>query len=156
MQNKWDKTQDWFWEGNVQKRIVDHLCSQGYRIVSMADTLLKERGPDILAEKNDQRKYIEVKGYPSDKYVAGPKAGEKKPTNPTSQSQMWLSHAILDIARVKSRDPHIEITIGLPRVKRYISLLNELAWFRKQIMLFIMLVSEQGIVEAYKPDDIIK
>lgn len=47
----WDKTQDWFWEGNVQKKIVEHLKNKGFKITKTANTQSKESGYDIVGKK---------------------------------------------------------------------------------------------------------
>ena len=71
----WKKEDDWFWEGNVQEKLAKHLENQGYK-VTVTDTLSKSRGVDISAQKNLDKMLIEVKGYPSNKYVDGSKQGQ--------------------------------------------------------------------------------
>ena len=43
----------WFWEGNVQARIVEHLKEAGISIISSANTSTREQGKDILAKEID-------------------------------------------------------------------------------------------------------
>jgi hypothetical protein len=38
---------------------------------SAANTQIKEKGPDILAEKDGVRRFVSVKGFPSDKLSGG-------------------------------------------------------------------------------------
>ena len=73
----WKKQDDWFWEGNVQARVVSYLRKRGYQ-VSAVNTLKKERGPDIVAVKEEERLLFEVKGWPSDKYADGVRAGQDR------------------------------------------------------------------------------
>ena len=55
----------WYWEGNVQARVVRHLEGLGYRIQSAADTASKQQGKDVIAiAPSGQRLWVSVKGYP--------------------------------------------------------------------------------------------
>jgi Holliday junction resolvase len=54
--------QEWYWEGNVQSRIVGYLQTQGWRIIREADTERHEKGVDILAFRDGKMLAIEVKG----------------------------------------------------------------------------------------------
>src|SRR4051794_14528561 len=95
-----DVTIDWFWEGNVVAALARYLESDGWLIVSKANTLSKERGVDIHALKGQTALLVEVKGYPSTNYRHPGRAAERKPTNPTNQSQRWYSHALLKALRL--------------------------------------------------------
>jgi hypothetical protein len=153
-QNEWTKDKDWFWEGNVQKKIAAYMENyEGFEILETADTMTKARGPDILAEKTGIKRIVSVKGFPSDKYVDGNNRGYKKRTNPNTQAKHWFSEAILDLIRKKSADQNIEIALGFPRFPRYLNLLRELQWFRETIGLFCYFVSENGEVEVLGPSD---
>lgn len=145
---------DWFWEGNVQKKIIEYMKnSEGFEILESADTLSKARGPDILAEKNGIKRIVSVKGYPSDKYVDGDKVGLKKRTNPTIQAKNWFAEAIFDLIRAKSADEKIEIALGFPRYERYLNLLRKVKWLRERANLYCYLVNENGNVAVYGPDE---
>lgn len=39
----------WFWEGNVQARVVSYLAYNGYVIRSVANTVSRKSGKDIVA-----------------------------------------------------------------------------------------------------------
>ena len=43
---EWVTPQDWFWEGNVQSAVIQHLVTQGYKIMSVADTASHQAGKD--------------------------------------------------------------------------------------------------------------
>jgi hypothetical protein len=46
----WDKSQDWFWEGNVQERIREYMKDvEKFEIMRESDTLNKSHGPAFLA-----------------------------------------------------------------------------------------------------------
>ena len=42
----------WFWEGNIQAQVVQHLVNNGYQIRSVADTATRQQGIDVIAERN--------------------------------------------------------------------------------------------------------
>ena len=90
-----DVTADWYWEGNVVDAIARHLESDGWSVVTKADTHTKGRGVDIHAIKNGKVLLVEAKGYPSKNYRDPRRTAETKPTNPTSLAQQWYSHALL-------------------------------------------------------------
>ena len=46
---------DWFWEGHVQDRVVDHLRREGWSIARVANTATRSTGPDIDARSGTQR-----------------------------------------------------------------------------------------------------
>ena len=46
------KSSHWFWEGNVQSKVINFLVSQKYHIRSVDDTASHQTGIDIIAEKN--------------------------------------------------------------------------------------------------------
>ncbi len=58
---------DWFWEGNVQGRVVAHLAAASVLIVRVADTRSREHGTDIEGVLDGTKIHVEVKGWPSDK-----------------------------------------------------------------------------------------
>lgn len=150
MSSEWDKTKDWFWEGNIQQKIIEHMKSQEmFKIVKSCDT--KTRGPDILAERDGILRQVEVKGYPSDKFVSGPNEGQKKITNPRLQARHWFAEALLTLMLAKSKDPTLEISLGLPTKERYISLLNNTLWARKIMGLTCYMVDESGNVKLLEP-----
>jgi len=45
------KSENWFWEGNIQLKVVQYLESQGFYICSVADTASHQQGKDIVAKK---------------------------------------------------------------------------------------------------------
>jgi hypothetical protein len=44
-----DIKQKWYWEGNIQNKIVGFLKQQGYAVLNEANTEKKEAGIDIIA-----------------------------------------------------------------------------------------------------------
>jgi hypothetical protein len=145
---EWDRTEDWFWEGNIQQKIIDFLNSmEGYKIIRICDP--KTKGPDILVERHGILRQIEVKGYPSEKYVAGPSEGQKKPTNPRLQAKHWFGEALLALLIAKSNNTELEISLGLPKKQIYIDLLNDTSWARRIMGISCYIVDESGDVYLF-------
>ena len=75
----------WYWEGNVQAVVVQHLTSHHCLIRSVADTASRQRGKDIVAERNGKELWITVKGYPE---------GTPR-THPSTQAGHWFKQVVL-------------------------------------------------------------
>jgi hypothetical protein len=91
----------WFWEGNVQKRIVEYLRSNGWTVLSEANTAAREAGKDIVARDVEGRTiWITVKGFP------------EKSKN--VQARHWFAGALLDLALYADQDKGVLLAIGLP------------------------------------------
>jgi Holliday junction resolvase-like predicted endonuclease len=123
-QADWSYENEWFEETNVARKIVAWLEKKGWTILRFNEDK-RQRGPDIVAVKEGRKMIIEVKGYPSDKYVRGEKKGQKKPTPPNLQAKHWFAEAILTIIREKHREPSSTVAIGLPRKSVYLKLISE-------------------------------
>jgi hypothetical protein len=143
----WKKEDDWFWEGNVQEKIASYFQSLGYHVLT-SDTLSKSRGVDITAQKDSQEVLIEVKGYPSNKYVDGEKQGQAKRTPPTLQAHHWFSDALVSAIRRKSKSPNSLVAIGFPEFKRYLDLIGEMKWAFEKLEIHVLIVKSSG--EIYK------
>ena len=80
----------WYWEGNVQARIVEFLKSQGASVHASTDTASREQGKDIVAvDPEGQTIWITVKGFP------------EKSRN--VQTRHWFAGALLDLARYRDK-----------------------------------------------------
>lgn len=147
----WDKTQDWFWEGNIQEKIANYMENkEKFVIIRKSNTGTKERGPDILAKRNTVLRQVAVKGYPSDKYTQdclGGKKGEEKRTDPRLQAKHWLAEAIFEIINARSQNQNLEIALGLPAFQLYKDDIMKLKWFIGKIQLGIYFVDDKGKVE---------
>ncbi|MDF2627282.1 MAG: hypothetical protein K0R39_1113 [Symbiobacteriaceae bacterium] len=126
----------WYWEGNVQARIVDYLVQAGYSIRRIADTASKEVGKDVVAVGPDGRElWVSVKGFPT----------PKGSTN--VQARHWFAHAIFDMVLYRGENSTVDLAIGLPDgYKTYQSLAERVHWFRRSVPLRIYWVSESGQV----------
>jgi len=92
----------WYWEGNVQRRIVDFLKASGFTVQSEADTASREQGKDIVARSpKGQVLWVTVKGFP------------EKSQN--TQARHWFAGALHDLARYRNEDKDALLAMGLPR-----------------------------------------
>jgi len=121
---EWSYEQEWYEETNVARKIRDFLEQKGWVTLKFNEDK-KQRGPDIVAMKDDEKIIIEVKGYPSRKYVKGKKKGKLKPTHPNLQAKHWFAEALLSVVREKSKEKTISIGVGLPKFPKYLQLINE-------------------------------
>jgi hypothetical protein len=144
-----DFTSDWFWEGNVVEAIARALVEEGWTIIGKADTHSKERGVDIHAARNGRYLLVEAKGYPSKSYRDPRRAGEVKPTNPTSQAQQWYSHALLKVMRLQNKHPDAAVALGFPDFPRYRALFKETYCGLAKLGVGMLAVQANGCVETW-------
>ncbi|MDO8754230.1 MAG: hypothetical protein Q7J80_10090, partial [Anaerolineales bacterium] len=93
-----------------------------------------------------QEVLIEVKGYPSDKYMDGEKRGQSKKTLPTLQAQHWFSVALISAIRRKNKSPNSSVAIGLPEFQKYQRLIEETKWAFEKLEIQIFIVKPSGEV----------
>ena len=110
----------WFWEGNVQAQVVQHLTAQNYQIRSVADTARRQQGVDIIADRDGEQLWVSVKGYP---------VGTSR-TNPSVQAGHWFKQAIFDVLDYRGQDSAVSLGVGLPDYPRYRSLARKISWFK--------------------------
>lgn len=139
---------DWHWEGNVQAAVVDYLRAEAWTILSAADTETKEAGIDVLAERIGTRLAVEVKGYPSERYMSGKRRGERKPTRPAVQARHWYAGALLTTMLTKGAHPDWTVALAFPDFPTYRSLLERTASSLRALDVEIYLVSEDGRVTS--------
>lgn len=147
MGKEWRYEDEWFEETNVAKKIKNFLHSTGH-VIHKFNEDKKQRGPDIEAIKDKQKLIIEVKGYPSDKYVSGSNKGMKKPTNPNLQAKHWFGEALVALLIAKSRDPGCKIVVGLPSFKIYRDLVDKIEFVMRELDIGFILVDERENVEV--------
>jgi Holliday junction resolvase len=136
----------WFEETNVAKKIKKFLEKNGWKIKKFNKDK-RQKGPDIIVEKNHKQLVIEVKGYPSRYYVHGKKKGKLKPTPPKLQATHWFAEAIFSVLLKKSEDPKIKIAVGLPDFEKYRELIEKIEFVRRKIGIEFYLVRENGQIE---------
>jgi hypothetical protein len=133
-----DKKQNWYWEGNVQARVVTYLAAQGCKIVSVADTASHQTGVDIIAEKSGTPLWVTVKGYPT---------GTAK-THPTVQAAHWFEEALFDVLEYRQDSEERLIAVALPDFPRYRSLAAKISWFKPVARFAYFWASENGGIDA--------
>ena len=132
----------WYWEGNVQTRVIEFLKSEGYSIVRAANTRTREQGKDIEAKKNETVLWVTVKGYPE---------GTEK-THPSTQAAHWFKQALFDIVAWRSASLQAELSIALPDFPRYHDLLTKVAWLQPVANFSILWVRQDGAFAVTKAD----
>ena len=132
-------TNPWFWEGNVQARVVHHLTSLNYQIRSVADTARRQQGVDIVAELDGEQLWVSVKGYP---------VGTDR-TNPSLQAGHWFKQVIFDVLDYRGRDNTISLAVGLPDYPQYRYLAKKISWFKPvgRLQYFWVEANGQVVVE---------
>jgi len=137
-QEKNEKTKPWYWEGNVQAKIVEYLESMEWEILTSANTATREAGKDIVAIKEGKELWISVKGWP------------EKSVN--VQARHWFSGALFDLVLYKDQNPDVQLAIGLPSdFITYKNLIPRVSWLRKNLPFQIITVSEEGKVKIINP-----
>lgn len=142
----WKKQDDWFWEGNVQAVVSKYLSLKGYSVVEV-DTFSKKQGVDLLATNGAEEIVVEVKGWPSDKFMDGFRAGQHKNTNPNTQARHWFSHALLKLMIESSSRPDSKIVLALPEFITYQNLAKKTHQAFARLGYVIWFVDEQGQVK---------
>jgi hypothetical protein len=143
---------EWAWEGNVQSRVATHLAATGWSIIRVADTAQRERGVDIIAERDGQRLLVEVKGWPSTTYARGEHAGQPKPTQPGLQATHWFDEGVTTLIR-RGIEPGSRLALALPDMPRYRTLLAEADWALDRLDITVYLVTADGAVEMWKQEN---
>jgi Holliday junction resolvase-like predicted endonuclease len=144
--------EEWEREEGVQSRIVTYLVTNGWSIIQVANTARRERGVDIIAKRNGQELLVEVKGWPSTTYARGERAGQPKPTQPSTQAGHWFAEALLTLVK-RGAEPGTRLAMGLPDKLRYRTLLNEAGWALERLEITAYLVTAEGAVQTWEREN---
>lgn len=120
--------------------------ADGATITATADTASQAHGADIVADQDGRELLIEVKGYPSEFYARGDRAGQRK--KPQS-AEPWLAKALFTTLRTRARHPHAQVAIGLPDMPRYRDLLSEVGDALSTLTIRVYLVRTDGTVYVW-------
>jgi hypothetical protein len=91
----------WYWEGNVQRKIVEYLKANGWTVLSEADTASRQQGKDIVAsDPRGQLLWVTVKGFPE--------------RTKNTQARHWFAGAHHDLARYRNEGKEALLAMGLP------------------------------------------
>lgn len=141
------RSDDWFWEGNVQEALAAHLRAEGWSVEALADTASKARGIDVSASREGRRLAVEVKGYPSETYADEARRGIRKRTNPTNQAPKWFSQAVMKAITTTDGEGNPEVAIAFPDYPRFRSLIARSEWALRRLGIGVYVVREGGEVE---------
>jgi Holliday junction resolvase-like predicted endonuclease len=137
----------WHSEAEVQAAVVAHLATQGWKVLSVADTATRQHGIDVVAtDVNGRGAGIEVKGYPSRTYADPRRAGETKRTQPSTQAGHWYAQAILAAMRLRTKRPELRSVIALPDFSRYRDLYVETKSSLHTAGIEVWWVTNEGLV----------
>jgi hypothetical protein len=124
----------WYWEGNVQNKIVQFLLAKGYHVESQADTQTRQQGKDIVAKcPHGGTLWVTVKGFPD--------------RSANTQARHWFAGALHDLARYRDEDATAFLAMGLPRgFSTYEGLLRRQQSIRKFLGYRVYWVAADGAV----------
>jgi len=132
-----DVKQKWYWEGNIQNKIVHFLKTRGYIILKEANTALKDPGVDIIAISPEMKRLlVSVKGFPYE---------NNKSKN--TQARHWFAEAIFDLVLYRQEFPEVILAIGIPEgFPTYQNLSHKVTWFKESLPLKYFWVTQEGNV----------
>jgi len=143
---------DWFYEGQISKKLVDYFVESGYTILKNNSDKISARGEDIIVSFKGQKEIIEVKGYPTTIHTKGKDKGKPKITNPKLQAKHWFSEALLssifNYQRHKNED-NFKLALAFPLNDRYKELLGKVEDFftDNNLNLKVYFVDDKGNVK---------
>ena len=137
--NRPKEERPWYWEGNVQRKIVEFLQDRGFTLQSEADTASREKGKDIVARSPEgQLLWVTVKGFP------------EKSKN--TQARHWFAGAHHDLARYRNEDGNVLLAMGLPHgFKTYERLVKRDDPVRRFLDYSVFWVEADGTVKLDAP-----
>ncbi|KYH30573.1 hypothetical protein [Neomoorella mulderi] len=126
----------WYWEGNVQSKVVAYLAGRGYFIRSVTDTASRAQGKDIVAVTPEGKElWVSVKGFPEN--------------NSYTQARHYFAEAVFDVVLYRSENPEVELALALPHgFSTYERLALRISWLRKTLPLKVYWVDESGDIRA--------
>ncbi|HVF98234.1 MAG TPA: hypothetical protein VND68_00215 [Chloroflexia bacterium] len=156
MEENWRRSRDWFWEGNLQERMLDYMQNdEGLTILSPGQPTAQEIGIEIVAEKLvgevPVHHLVTVRGWPSGAYTKGRLAGQPRLARPDTIAREWMGQVVLDLALGRGADPEVSLSLALPTMAGYIRYLQRLRWFLAAARISVYLVAQDGRVTMMSP-----
>ncbi|MEO8287947.1 MAG: hypothetical protein ABI670_16080 [Chloroflexota bacterium] len=150
------REQDWFWEGNIQERVIEYMREEeGFTILSPGHPVGAEQGLEIVAERTldgySVQRLVTVRGWPSLIYKRGPLQGQSRSTRPEVTARGWIAQSVLDLALGRGASPDVELSLALPAMASYIRYMQRLRWFLASTRVSVYLVSQEGAVTVTPP-----
>jgi hypothetical protein len=126
----------WYWEGNIHSVLASHLARNGYRIMSIANTALRESGKDIEAITPDGKTlWVSAKGWP------------EKSQN--TQARHWFSQALFDIILYRDESRDVDLALAFPDgFPTYLNLVKRIGWFKEHAKFKIYWISGGGSIRS--------
>lgn len=103
------------------------------------------------ATEGSERVLVEVKGYPSDVHLRGPKAGLPKTNAAPTQARSYFSNALLSGLLMRSEHPAGRIVLAFPDVPTFASLAGRIALPLHDAGVECWLVDEAGAIRRCDP-----
>jgi len=128
----------WYWEGNVQARVVKYLVDTGYHILRVADTVSREGGRDVAASRDGRDAWVSVKGRPE---------GTLK-TNAATQARVWFHGALFDAICWRNESQDAEIFLAMPDYPTYRNLSPRVEWLLKSANFRVAWIHQDGSIEV--------
>lgn len=156
MPDEWSREDDWYWEGNIQAAMLDHMQNvEDFTILSSGQANPSEQGLEIVAEhqleSRSVHRLVSVRGWPSQLYSRGTQAGQPRITRPEVTARAWIAQLIFDLSLNRGADPDLDLALALPTMAGYIRYLQRLRWFLSVGRVTVYLVSQEGRVTVTAP-----
>jgi hypothetical protein len=135
---------EWFWEGNIQAKLLSHLMREGWEVLRVADTRTRESGTDVVARRGGRLLHVEVKGWPSATYRDPVKAHLKKPTLPATQARVWFNDAVVHGLRLREAHAEDDVALCFPSKDTYRALCQGVAGSLRRCEVSVLLIDEHG------------
>jgi hypothetical protein len=147
---------DWFWEGNVQERVLDYMQDEeGFTVLSHGQATSAEQGIDIVAEQivagRPIHRLVTVRGWPTGVHTRGTITGQPRGVRPETVARGWIAQVVLDLALERGADPDLDLSLALPTMAGYIRYLQRLRWFLSAARVSVYMVSQDGRVAFMPP-----
>ena len=156
MESEWRREDDWFWEGNIQERVIEYMkAEEGFTILSPGHPVPTEQGLEVVAERATDgvttHRLVVVRGWPSPLYTRGSLVGQPRNSRPEVIARGWIAQAALDIALGRGADPDLDLALAIPAMASYVRYLQRLRWFMASARASVYMVSQEGHVSITPP-----
>ena len=137
----------WPSESAVQSAVVGWLVSEGWSIVRVAQTSSREHGVDVVARRGGTDVLVEVKGYPSELYSAGDRAGQARVYNPATQARTYFGNALLAVMTMRDESPEADVILAMPDVQTFRGLVAKTKASLGSLRIRVVFVRKDGSVD---------
>lgn len=124
----------WFWEGNIQAKVVRYLVMNGWDIQRVADTSSREYGKDIIAKKRGRDLWVTVKGWPRG----------TEHTRPATQGVTWFKNGFFDLVAWRGESKEARLLLALPDFGTYRRLSERASWLESVVGFTIGWINQAG------------